>query len=64
MTGNYIGIDLGTANTIVCTKHDGIIIREPSYVTYDPRTNRVLAVGNEAKNAETLFELQLTATNE
>lgn len=50
MTGNYIGIDLGTANTIVCTKHDGIIIREPSYVTYDPRTNRVLAVGNEAKN--------------
>lgn len=47
---SYIGIDLGTANTIVCTKHDGIIIREPSYVTYDPRTNRVLAVGNEAKS--------------
>jgi rod shape-determining protein MreB len=50
MTGNYIGIDLGTANTIVCTKHDGIIIREPSYVTYDTRTNRLLAVGNEAKH--------------
>jgi len=49
MTGGYIGIDLGTANTLVCTKHDGIIIREPSYVTYDTRTNRILSVGNEAK---------------
>ncbi|MBR5528485.1 MAG: rod shape-determining protein [Clostridia bacterium] len=49
MTGAYIGIDLGTANTLVCTRHDGIIIREPSYVTYDTRTNRVLSVGAEAK---------------
>lgn len=49
MTGSYIGIDLGTANTIVCTKHNGIIIREPSYVTYDIHTNRVVSVGNEAK---------------
>lgn len=49
MTGSYIGIDLGTANTLVCKKHDGIIIREPSYVTYDSRTNRVISVGNEAK---------------
>lgn len=50
MTGGYIGIDLGTANTVVCTKHSGIIIREPSYVTYDARSNRVLQVGSEAKN--------------
>ncbi len=49
MTGSYIGIDLGTANTLVCTKRDGIIIREPSYVTYDMRTNRVLSVGSKAK---------------
>lgn len=49
MTGAYIGIDLGTANTLVCTKHDGIIIREPSYVTYDVKTNRVISVGNDAK---------------
>lgn len=49
MTGNFIGIDLGTANTLVCTKRDGIVIREPSYVTYDTRTNRVLSVGTEAK---------------
>ncbi len=50
MTGGYIGIDLGTANTIVCTKHDGIIIREPSYVTFDMQTERVIAVGAEAKD--------------
>lgn len=49
MTGTYIGIDLGTANTLVCTKHNGIIIREPSYVTYDAKTNRVISVGNDAK---------------
>lgn len=49
MSGGTIGIDLGTANTLVCTRHGGIIIREPSYVTYDTRTNRVLSVGNEAK---------------
>ena len=33
MPGSYIGIDLGTANTLVCTKHGGIKNREPSYVT-------------------------------
>lgn len=49
MSGGTIGIDLGTANTLVCTRHGGIIIREPSYVIYDTRTNRVLSVGNEAK---------------
>ncbi|MBR5553112.1 MAG: rod shape-determining protein [Clostridia bacterium] len=49
MTGSYIGIDLGTANTLVCTKHGGIIIREPSYVTYHSRSNHVISVGDEAK---------------
>lgn len=49
-TGSYIGIDLGTANTIVCVKNGGIIIREPSYVTYDIHTNSILSVGLEAKN--------------
>ena len=49
MTGSYIGIDLGTANTLVCTKHGGIIIREPSYVTYHSRSNHVISVGEEAK---------------
>lgn len=47
--GNYIGIDLGTANTIVCTKEKGIVIREPSVVCYSLSEDRVIAVGAEAK---------------
>ncbi len=47
--GNYIGIDLGTANIIVCTKEKGIVIREPSVVTYSLAEDRVIAVGAEAK---------------
>lgn len=47
---NYIGIDLGTANTLVCTPEKGIIIREPSYVAYDIRTEEIIAIGSEAKN--------------
>lgn len=44
-----IGIDLGTANTLVCIKGKGIIMREPSVVAYDVRTDAVKAVGHEAK---------------
>lgn len=47
--GACIGIDLGTANCLVCTKEKGIVIREPSVVTYDIASERVLAVGSEAK---------------
>ncbi len=43
-----IGIDLGTSNTLVYTKGDGIIISEPSVVAIDKGTLRVLAVGEEA----------------
>lgn len=46
---NCIGIDLGTANTLVCTKEKGIIIREPSYVAYDNKTERIISVGQDAK---------------
>lgn len=45
-----IGIDLGTANTLVFMKGKGIIIREPSVVAVDTRTNSVRYVGSEAKN--------------
>ncbi len=45
-----IGIDLGTANTLVCLKNKGIILREPSVVAVDIRTDAVLAVGSQAKN--------------
>ncbi|MDZ7672022.1 MAG: rod shape-determining protein [Halanaerobiales bacterium] len=45
-----MGIDLGTANTLVYVKGKGIIIREPSVVALNERNKKILAVGNEAKN--------------
>ncbi|MFQ5460019.1 MAG: rod shape-determining protein [Anaerolineae bacterium] len=44
-----IGIDLGTANTLVMVRGDGIIINEPSIVAIEQRSRRVLAIGSEAK---------------
>ena len=46
---NDIGIDLGTANTLVYVKDRGIVIREPSVVATQKGTKRILAVGEEAK---------------
>lgn len=45
-----IGIDLGTANTLVYVQGKGIVIREPSVVAVDKRTGAVHAVGEAAKN--------------
>jgi rod shape-determining protein MreB len=44
-----IGIDLGTANTLIYMKGKGIVLREPSVVAVDIKSDRVLAVGTEAK---------------
>src|SRR5436190_9312534 len=44
-----VGIDLGTANTLVTVRHRGIVIGEPSVVAMDTRSKRVLAIGAEAK---------------
>jgi rod shape-determining protein MreB len=44
-----IGIDLGTANTLVMVRGEGIIINEPSIVAIEKRSRRVLAIGSEAK---------------
>ena len=44
-----IGIDLGTANTLVLVRGKGIVINEPSVVAMNPKTKRILAVGAEAK---------------
>jgi len=44
-----IGIDLGTANTLVSVRGKGIIINEPSWVAIERTTRRVLAIGAEAK---------------
>lgn len=45
-----IGIDLGTANTLVYSKNKGIVLNEPSVVAIDTETKNVLAVGQEAKD--------------
>lgn len=45
-----IGIDLGTANTLVQVKGKGIVVREPSVVAINKKTREVLAVGDSAKN--------------
>ncbi len=44
-----IGIDLGTANTLVYVKGKGIVINEPSVVALNVKTKQILAIGNEAK---------------
>jgi rod shape-determining protein MreB len=44
-----MGIDLGTANTLVYVKNQGIVLREPSVVAIDRESRRVLAIGAEAK---------------
>jgi rod shape-determining protein MreB len=44
-----IGIDLGTANTLVYVKGKGIIINEPSTVAINQKTKQILAIGDEAK---------------
>ncbi len=44
-----IGIDLGTANTLVYVRGKGIVLNEPSWVALDKRTRRPLYVGSEAK---------------
>ncbi len=46
---NDIGIDLGTANTLVFAKDKGVVLREPSVVAIHANTRKVLAVGSEAK---------------
>ncbi|OGL78348.1 rod shape-determining protein [Candidatus Uhrbacteria bacterium RIFCSPHIGHO2_12_FULL_54_23] len=45
-----IGIDLGTANTLVYVREKGIVINEPSVVAMNTRTNQIVAVGDEAKS--------------
>jgi len=44
-----IGIDLGTANTLVYVKNQGIVINEPSVVAINNRTEKIVAVGDDAK---------------
>ncbi|MBO0994084.1 rod shape-determining protein [Bacillus sp. SD088] len=45
-----LGIDLGTANTLVFAKDKGIVLREPSVVALQTDTRKIVAVGNDARN--------------
>lgn len=49
MFSSDMGIDLGTANTLVYIKGEGIVLAEPSVVAVEKSTGNVIAVGNEAK---------------
>ncbi|WKT77634.1 rod shape-determining protein [Lysinibacillus fusiformis] len=49
MFSKDIGIDLGTANVLIHVKGKGIVLNEPSVVAIDKKSNKVLAVGEEAR---------------
>ena len=46
---NDIAVDLGTANTLVYVKGEGIVLNEPSVVAVEKASGRVMAIGLEAK---------------
>ena len=47
--GTDIGIDLGTASVLVYVKGKGVVLREPSVVAFDRNTNKIKAIGEEAR---------------
>ncbi|TSC52853.1 MAG: rod shape-determining protein MreB, partial [Parcubacteria group bacterium LiPW_72] len=57
-----IGIDLGTANTLVYVRGKGIVINEPSVVAMNTKTGQVLAIGNEAKKMVGRTPMHIVAT--
>ena len=49
LSAKDMGIDLGTANTLIYIKDNGIVLNEPSVIALDKRRNVTLAVGDDAK---------------
>ncbi|MDE7060976.1 MAG: rod shape-determining protein MreB [Lachnospiraceae bacterium] len=49
MSGSDIGIDLGTASVLVYIRGKGVVLKEPSVVAFDRDTNRIKAIGEEAR---------------
>ena len=49
MPANDIGIDLGTTNCLVYSTGKGLVLQEPSVVVYDKDTEKIRAIGEEAK---------------
>lgn len=58
---NDVGIDLGTANTLVYVRDKGIVLREPSVVAVNNETREVVAVGDEAKRMLGRTPMNITA---
>ena len=48
--GKYLGVDLGTANTLIHLRGKGIVLREPTVVAINNRTRETVAAGNDAKS--------------
>ena len=49
MASSDIGIDLGTASILVYVKGKGVVLKEPSVVAYDRDTDKIVAIGEEAR---------------
>ena len=49
MLSTEIGIDLGTANTLIYVKGKGIVVNEPSIIALEEETDKVIAIGNDAR---------------
>ena len=49
MAGVDIGIDLGTASVLVYIRGKGVVLKEPSVVAFDRDTNKIMAIGEEAR---------------
>lgn len=60
--GQDIGIDLGTANTLVFVRDRGIVVNEPSVVAVNTRSGQIIAVGEEAKRMVGKTPGHITAT--
>lgn len=58
---NDLGIDLGTANTLVYLRGKGIVLNEPSVVAVNQKTGRIVAVGEQAKNMLGRTPVHITA---
>jgi mbl protein len=52
MISTDIGIDLGTASILVYIKGKGVVLKEPSVVAFDRDTNKIKAIGEEARQSE------------
>ena len=54
LVSNDIGIDLGTASILVYIKGKGVVLKEPSVVAIDRDSNKIMAIGEEARRATSL----------